>query len=52
MAKLALEKHSGDIMQAAEELLANNGVISGDLSSLSEYKTILFKIILNYLFFK
>ncbi|XP_018565232.1 NEDD8 ultimate buster 1 isoform X1 [Anoplophora glabripennis] len=34
MAKLALEKHSGDIMQAAEELLANNGIVSGDLSHL------------------
>ncbi|KAJ8984421.1 hypothetical protein NQ317_012484 [Molorchus minor] len=34
MAKLALEKHSGDIMKAAEELLMNNGIITGDLSGL------------------
>ncbi|KAJ8922694.1 hypothetical protein NQ315_007727 [Exocentrus adspersus] len=34
MAKLALQKHSGDIMKAAEELLANNGIISGDLTNI------------------
>ncbi|XP_028146544.1 NEDD8 ultimate buster 1 [Diabrotica virgifera virgifera] len=33
MAKLALSKHSGDIMKAAEELIANDGIILGDLSN-------------------
>lgn len=32
MAKLALKKHSGDIMKAAEELLNSGGFIDGDLS--------------------
>lgn len=30
MAKKALKKYMGDIMAAAEELLANGGVINGD----------------------
>lgn len=30
MAKLALHKHSGDIMKAAEDLLANNGMVYYD----------------------
>lgn len=34
MAKLALEKFDGDIMKAAEELLANDGIITGNLSSI------------------
>ncbi|XP_072397849.1 NEDD8 ultimate buster 1-like isoform X2 [Diabrotica undecimpunctata] len=33
MAKLALSKHSGDIQKAAEELIANDGIIQGDLSN-------------------
>lgn len=32
MAKLALKKHGGDIMKAAEELLASGGLIEGDFS--------------------
>ncbi|CAH1183807.1 unnamed protein product [Ceutorhynchus assimilis] len=32
MAKIALQKHQGDIVRSAEELLANNGVVLGDLS--------------------
>lgn len=32
MAKLALRKHAGDIMKAAEELLANGGFIEGNLN--------------------
>lgn len=32
MAKIALKKHMGDIMAAAEELVANGGIIAGDLS--------------------
>lgn len=31
MAKLALKKHEGDIMKAAEDLLNNGGVIEGDI---------------------
>ncbi|GJQ65644.1 hypothetical protein Trydic_g7734 [Trypoxylus dichotomus] len=31
MSKLALQKHNGDIMSAAEELLLNNGVINGEI---------------------
>lgn len=31
MAKLALKKHAGDIMKAAEELLATGGFIDGDI---------------------
>ncbi|EFA02056.1 NEDD8 ultimate buster 1 [Tribolium castaneum] len=34
MSKLALHKHGGDIMKAAEDLLANNGIIDGDWSIL------------------
>lgn len=34
MAKLALERFDGDIMKAAEELLANDGILSGDLSNI------------------
>lgn len=34
MARLALSKHSGDIMKAAEELIENDGIVSGDLSDL------------------
>ncbi|KAH1021119.1 hypothetical protein HUJ04_010676 [Dendroctonus ponderosae] len=34
MAKLALQKHNGDIAGATEELLENDGIVSGDLSSL------------------
>ncbi|CAH1111063.1 unnamed protein product [Psylliodes chrysocephalus] len=34
MAKMALKKHSGDIMKAAEELITNDGIIAGDLSDL------------------
>ncbi|KAG5898600.1 hypothetical protein JTB14_020976 [Gonioctena quinquepunctata] len=34
MARLALEKHSGDIMKAAEELIANDGIVLGNLSSI------------------
>lgn len=34
MARLALEKHTGDIMHAAEELISNDGIVSGDLSML------------------
>ncbi|KAK9728684.1 UBA/TS-N domain [Popillia japonica] len=33
MSKLALEKHNGDIMRAAEELLLNNGIINRDMNS-------------------
>ncbi|XP_076255328.1 NEDD8 ultimate buster 1-like [Rhynchophorus ferrugineus] len=32
MAKIALQKHGGDIMKSAEELLLNGGIVSGDLS--------------------
>jgi hypothetical protein len=35
MSKLALHKHGGDIMKAAEDLLANNGIVDGDLSILN-----------------
>lgn len=35
MARLALERHTGDIMKAAEELLVNDGLIGGDLSLLN-----------------
>lgn len=31
MAKLALKNHNGDIMKAAEELLASGGFIDGNL---------------------
>lgn len=31
MARLALQKHMGDIMKAAEELICNNGIIEGDV---------------------
>lgn len=31
MARLALKKHGGDIMKAAEELLANGGFIEGNM---------------------
>nr|CAH7722938.1 unnamed protein product [Callosobruchus chinensis] len=34
MARLALRRFNGDITKAAEELLANDGIISGDLSGL------------------
>lgn len=34
MAKLALQKHNGDIAVATEELLENDGIVSGDLSTL------------------
>lgn len=34
MARLALKKHSGDIMKAAEELLASGGFIQGNLDDL------------------
>lgn len=33
MAKLALKKHGGDIMKAAEDLLENGGIIEGEMSS-------------------
>ncbi|RZC43159.1 NEDD8 ultimate buster 1-like [Asbolus verrucosus] len=36
MSKLALHKHGGDIMKAAEDLLTNNGIIDGDLSVLND----------------
>ncbi|XP_056638844.1 NEDD8 ultimate buster 1-like isoform X1 [Diorhabda sublineata] len=34
MARLALSKHSGDIMKAAEELIENDGIVLGDLSDI------------------
>lgn len=35
-AKLALQQFNGDIMKAAEALLANSGIIEGDLDNVSE----------------
>lgn len=34
MAKLALNKHCGDIMKAAEELLASGGFIEGNIDDI------------------
>ncbi|XP_060530872.1 NEDD8 ultimate buster 1-like [Cylas formicarius] len=32
MAKIALQKHDGDVLKSAEELLANDGLVAGDLT--------------------
>ncbi|CAG9859185.1 unnamed protein product [Phyllotreta striolata] len=34
MAKMALKRHAGDIMKAAEELIMNDGIVPGDLTDL------------------
>lgn len=37
MAKLALDRFDGDITKAAEELLANDGIVSGDVSQMCKF---------------
>ncbi|XP_066154361.1 NEDD8 ultimate buster 1-like [Euwallacea fornicatus] len=44
MAKLALLKNSGDIILSTEELLANDGIISGDLSEFDIHQETIEKI--------
>ncbi|XP_063904141.1 NEDD8 ultimate buster 1-like [Zophobas morio] len=44
MSKLALHKHGGDIMKAAEDLLANNGtVVDADMSLLNDIEKVVKK---------
>ncbi|KAL1505617.1 hypothetical protein ABEB36_005141 [Hypothenemus hampei] len=38
MAKIALQKFHGDLIQATEELLANDGIVPGDLSQFDDIK--------------